>query len=185
MSPEQLAGEQVDARSDIFSAGVVLAEMIHTRGTRSDITREEIWQAIRKDPLQLPDSEWKDVITRAVAVNKEDRFESAIALSRALEEIAARTERIEDRTPYPGLASFSSGDAEYFFGREQEVETVIRKLQQLHMMALIGPSGAGKTSFLQAGLIPALPKEWACVLTHPGGAPIATSGSPARRACRA
>jgi serine/threonine protein kinase/WD40 repeat protein len=172
MSPEQRAGEQVDARSDIFSAGVVLAEMIHTKGAQSKDTREKIWQAIRNDPIQLPESAWKEIITRAVSPEKEDRFESAFALSLALEEIAVRAERIEDRTPYPGLASYSSGNSEYFFGREQEVETIIRKLQQLHMMAIIGPSGAGKTSFLQAGLIPALPKDWRYVFLHPGGAPM-------------
>ena len=172
MSPEQLRGEQVDTRSDIFSAGVVLAEMIYTKGTQSKETREIVWEAIRKDPMQLPDSPWKEVIARAVAENKENRFESATSLARALEEITVRAETIEDRTPYPGLSSFSSGDSEYFFGREQEVESLIKKLHQLHLMALIGPSGAGKTSFLQAGLIPALPEGWGCVFMNPGGAPI-------------
>lgn len=172
MSSEQIAGEPIDARSDVFSAGVVLAEMIHTKGMHNEITRERVWQAIRKDPMQLPESDWKEIIMRAVSSKKEDRFESAIALSHALEEIAVRAERIEDRTPYPGLASYSSRDSEYFFGREQEIETIIRRLQQLHMMAMIGPSGAGKTSFLQAGLIPALPKDWRYVFVHPGGAPM-------------
>lgn len=173
MSPEQLAGEPVDARSDIFSAGIVLAEMIHTKGTRSKDTREMIWQAIRKNPEELPDSEWKAVIVRAVAPQKQDRFSSAIELTYALEETTARSETVEDRLPYPGLSSFSSGDAEYFFGREQEVETLIRKLQQLHFMALIGPSGAGKTSLVQAGLIPALPQDWGRVIFYPGGSPVA------------
>ena len=45
--PEQLSGSHLDGRSDIFAAGVVLAEMIHTKGGFSEKTREMIWNAIR------------------------------------------------------------------------------------------------------------------------------------------
>lgn len=173
MSLEQLAGKELDARSDIFAAGVVLAEMIHTRGKQSKGTRENIWKAVRRDPMQLPDSPWKSAILRAVAENREARFESATALARALEDTTLRVETIEDQNPYPGLASFTTDNSGYFFGREQEVEALLQKLRQLYLMALIGPSGAGKTSFLQAGLLPVLPKEWCCVVTHPGDGPLA------------
>lgn len=172
MSLEQLAGKELDARSDIFSAGVVLAEMIHTKGSRSKATRENLWKSVRRDPMQIPESPWKRVIARAVAENREERFESASALARALEETILRTETIEDRNPYPGLASFTSENADFFFGRESETEALLQKLQQLHLMALIGSSGAGKTSFLHAGLIPTLPKEWCAVVSHPGDNPL-------------
>ncbi|HEY4492503.1 MAG TPA: hypothetical protein VI958_10930, partial [Acidobacteriota bacterium] len=144
----------------------------HPEGIGNEKTREKIWEAVRYDPRRLPDTPWKAVITRAVATNPEDRYPSAEALSRELEEVTERMGTIEERKPYPGLASFATEDAEYFFGRDVEVEAVIKKLNQLHLVGLIGPSGAGKTSFLRAGLIPALPQGWRYVFTQPGDAPI-------------
>lgn len=172
MSPEQISGMDLDAKNDVFSAGVVLAEMIHPDGIRDSQKREEIWDAVHRDPDQLFESPWKSVITRAVAENREDRFSSAGALSRALEEATQSVETREERNPYPGLAPFTESDADYFLGRELEVENLLGKLQQLHLMALIGPSGAGKTSIIRAGLIPVLPVGWSHVLSQPGDAPF-------------
>jgi WD40 repeat protein len=70
-------------------------------------------------------------------------------------------------SPYPGLAAFSQRDAEYFYGREREVESLWTKLQDRSLLGLIGPSGAGKSSLLKAGLIPATPQGWEVVLYQP------------------
>lgn len=76
------------------------------------------------------------------------------------------------RRPYPGLASFTEEDAEYFFGRELEVEALLTKLRRPWLLALVAPSGAGKSSFLRAGLLPALPKKWKALMTTPGSRPF-------------
>jgi WD40 repeat protein/DNA-binding winged helix-turn-helix (wHTH) protein len=72
-----------------------------------------------------------------------------------------------ERSPYPGLASFSVEDSPFFFGREEEVESLWRKLRRRRILALIGPSGSGKTSLLQAGLVPARPPGWEVVVFRP------------------
>src|SRR5262249_26968764 len=102
----------------------------------------------------------------------ESRYDSARALARALDEVTLRLPGLEDQQPYPGLAAFTAEDAEYFFGRELEVEAVWKKLKRPRLLALIGPSGAGKSSFLMAGLLPSLPSGFKAVLTTPGARPF-------------
>ncbi len=172
MAPEQMWGVGPDARADIFSAGVVLAEMIAPGGIAERKSREAIWQGVRQSPVTLGESPWRSVLERALVADATRRFGTVRELARALEEVTLRVEGAEDKRPYPGLSSFTAADAEYFFGREEEVEAVWKKLQRASLLGIIGPSGAGKTSFLQAGLLPAAPSGWRHVLVRPGSSPF-------------
>jgi len=80
----------------------------------------------------------------------------------------------EERSPYPGLAAFTEEDAEFFFGREAEVSQLWRKLTTRRLLAVIGPSGVGKSSYLRAGLMPVAPEGWDCLICQPGEEPFAS-----------
>ncbi len=172
MAPEQARGQEVNARADVFSAGVVLAEMMAPNGIKTPKAREAIWEGIHHEPPELPDTPWASVLRKAVARLAEHRYPSASALVRALEEVTLQVDGAEDVRPYPGLASFTEEDAEYFFGRELEVEAMWKKLRRPHLLGLIGPSGAGKSSFLRAGLLPVMPEGWRAVVCNPGTTPF-------------
>ncbi|MFF3426031.1 hypothetical protein [Streptomyces sp. NPDC002602] len=79
--------------------------------------------------------------------------------------------------PYVGLAAFRAEDAELFFGRERLVEDLVATLARHRVLALVGASGAGKSSLLRAGLLPRLradaPHRAVRVLT-PGPHPTRT-----------
>ncbi len=82
--------------------------------------------------------------------------------------------RLEDEpNPYPGLAAFTEEGAPFFFGREGEIAHLWRKLTSRRLLAVIGPSGVGKSSFLRAGVLPARPTDWGVVVCEPGDAPFA------------
>ena len=61
--------------------------------------------------------------------------------------------------PYRGILSFRYIDKENFFGREKAIQELYAKILLYRVVVLFGESGAGKSSLLNAGLIPALDKE--------------------------
>ncbi len=178
MAPEQAAGQTLDPRADVYSAGVVLAEMVSPDGIKSFESRQSLWEGVRSEPAKLPDSPWAPVLKRAVAKDREGRFNTARTLTRALEDVTLRVEGAEDLHPYPGLASYTEEDAEYFFGREADVEQMWRKLDgPPRMLAIMGPSGAGKSSFIAAGLAANTPPGWGITRSTPGNAAISSLAS--------
>jgi ABC-type taurine transport system ATPase subunit len=58
--------------------------------------------------------------------------------------------------PYPGLRPFRQDESLIFFGRDEQVDRLLGRLDRRRFLMLVGPSGCGKSSLVQAGLIPAL-----------------------------
>ncbi|MGC1728989.1 MAG: hypothetical protein WA747_06370, partial [Steroidobacteraceae bacterium] len=63
---------------------------------------------------------------------------------------------VDARNPWLGLASFTEETRAYFFGRDEEVAELGRRVQRKLLTVLFGQSGLGKTSILRAGLVPRL-----------------------------
>jgi WD40 repeat protein/DNA-binding SARP family transcriptional activator/energy-coupling factor transporter ATP-binding protein EcfA2 len=76
--------------------------------------------------------------------------------------------------PYLGLVPYGVGDAETFFGREAEVEACRHRLASAGVLAVVGPSGSGKSSLVRAGLAAALERDGErVVVVTPGRHPLA------------
>src|SRR5262249_49800739 len=79
----------------------------------------------------------------------------------------------EHVSPYQGLASYGEADAESFFGRDEEIRACVERLQVVNLLAVVGPSGSGKSSLIRAGLVPALRRDGARVqVVTPGAHPF-------------
>ena len=92
----------------------------------------------------------------------------------------------EPENPYKGLHAFQEADAKDFFGREALIEQLVQRLNMVEpaevdeigpgrFLAVVGPSGSGKSSLVRAGLIPALQQRhsptWQIIEMFPGTDP--------------
>jgi len=88
-------------------------------------------------------------------------------------------EQQDETAPYRGLRPFEEEHAALFFGRDADVQRLLEKLKGSRFLAVVGPSGSGKSSLVRAGLVPALRRgeppgssTWPILILTPGARPL-------------
>jgi WD40 repeat protein/DNA-binding SARP family transcriptional activator len=197
LSPEQMRGDALAPAADVYSLGMVLYEALTARhpvasapvGVRrpGDGARLPSIREVRPD---LPESVDR-VIEKATAWDQADRYPDAPTLAAAfraaLGELPVPAEPSlpgpEVRNPYKGLRPFLEADAGDFFGRDRVTAALLDRMAEAgegsRLLAVVGPSGSGKSSLVRAGLVPALrtgaltgSESWFIVEMVPGGHPL-------------
>ena len=82
--------------------------------------------------------------------------------------------------PFPGLRPYDREQADFFFGREEQIDELLGRIEIRRFVGVVGTSGSGKSSLIRAGLIPALQRGfiagagsiWRTVLMRPGREPV-------------
>jgi serine/threonine protein kinase len=143
MSPEQAAGALVDSRSDLFSFGLVLYEMLSGRrafgGSNSNSTIAAILHK-EPEPLQGP-PEFDSIIRRCLRKNPADRYQTVAELRSALESVKL--------TPAAAMASIAvlpfanmSGDKENEYFSDGLSEEIINELAHVSGLKVIARTSA-------------------------------------------
>ncbi|MDQ3297785.1 MAG: serine/threonine protein kinase, partial [Myxococcota bacterium] len=152
MAPEQLHEGRVDARSDLFSAALVLVYLLTgwRRPNPSTLT---------PPPDVIVDADLRAIVVRALQVDPAKRYQGAAELAAALTGIAAPPLTSTQPTPilpFRHLAPLTEIDRDRLHGRETDLGVLAEHALFRRCVIYTAPSGTGKTSILRAGLLPRL-----------------------------
>jgi serine/threonine protein kinase len=146
MSPEQIRNRPTDHRSDIFSLGLILYEMLTgQRAFQRDSTADTMSAILNEDPRDISDlnptipPSLERVVRHCLEKNPEERFQSARDLAFDLEMIsgASGTAPVPTKATqsHPllkafliGLLAFAALTAAYFVGRSNAIKPVVKKI---------------------------------------------------------
>ncbi|MFW6070607.1 MAG: protein kinase domain-containing protein, partial [bacterium] len=198
-SPEQILAEPLTPQTDLYSLGLILYETLTGEKPFPGDSLATLIHKHLEEPLppatairpELP-SDVDAILQRATAKKPADRYADALEMAAAFRAAlhapesfhvatlpAAISTATEVSNPYKGLRAFQEADNEDFFGREALVESMVARLAESHFLALVGPSGSGKSSAVKAGLIPALragaapgSEKWFVAEMTPGAHPL-------------
>ena len=156
-APEYARDDPITPAADIYGLGLLGGELI------GDLVTE--------------------IVERATAARPEDRFDTIDELLAELAVVLGEAETAvaftASRNPYKGLQAFDEADAGDFFGRSDAVGELTEQLAAHRLVAVVGPSGSGKSSLVKAGLIPAVragavdpSQHWVITDMFPGSYPF-------------
>jgi WD40 repeat protein/DNA-binding SARP family transcriptional activator len=197
LSPEQIRGERATPATDIYCLGLLLYQVLVREHPFSGTPPVQLLQKQLHEPLppvtarrpELP-GPVDDVIARATAKEAAARFPDVAAFDLAfratLQPVPAKTvpqPEADLANPYKGLRPFGEADTLDFFGRDSLVDRLAARLREAvegsRFLAVVGPSGSGKSSAVRAGLIPALragavpgSDSWFVIDMMPGAQPF-------------
>jgi len=197
MAPERWRGDAVVAAEDIWALGCCLREVFCSArpyadlsadlraDLNADLDAEDALRAAVTSEEPVPEApaggddlpaELKALLRRCLDKQPNQRPDAAEIrglMTRLLRPQAAAAVQ-DERSPFVGLRHFEEQDAALFFGREDEVGGFVERLRSQTVLSITGPSGAGKTSFIRAGVLPRLREQgrWTALHVRPGRRPL-------------
>ncbi|MFH0903420.1 MAG: serine/threonine-protein kinase, partial [Pseudomonadota bacterium] len=186
LAPESWLGKEISEAADVWAFGLILAELVtgqHPyRGLSGGLLRRRV---VAAEPVPLvfppPGTEVPRELVKLIAscLDKDpERRPSALAVANRLEEAfsqSGRPRKLAEESPFRGLFSFGEIHADLFFGRDAEIAAFLERLREQPVLAVMGPSGSGKSSFVQAGVVSRLREQgsWVILMLRPGNDPFA------------
>lgn len=176
MAPERWQGAAPSTAIDVWSLGVLLHELIEGERPLSDAELATFAFAPHPPPLgkSVAHHPVGEVLSACLAVDPGARPSAEVVAQRLAALLDGGRHADDARSPFRGLEAFREADAADLSGREDEVAHAAETLRTQGALAVIGPSGIGKSSFVFAGLVPRLREagRWTVAALRPGPRPL-------------
>jgi WD40 repeat protein/serine/threonine protein kinase len=181
MAPEQWAGE-VTPTTDVWAIGLILYELIAGSRPYPDVGPIVMMHKVTsskevslEEGLEEAPPGVVELVRDCLKKQPRARPSAAQVVERLMEQIYEGRRHFEQgESPFRGLLAFAERHADYFFGRDTEIASCSERMRQEPIMAIVGPSGVGKSSFIQAGVIPRIRERarWIVLRIRPSDDPL-------------